>query len=163
MDSVINRCPLFCDELHTSPDKSLAVDTLHTFNYGPVMWWTSSALWGLILANPWQLSGSSKEHTLELACRRMRADMFEFFERKGIPAARRLGDFTATMIGTPLNCQMGPTALPHPGCGMKTKAAETMIVMDWAIDLLDRYTGIPLHAEMKVAGKALQHLMDSIR
>ena len=93
MDFIINRCPLFCDELHTSPDKSMAVDTLHTFNYGPVMWWTSSALWRLIMANPWQLRGSGREHTLELACRRMRADMFEFFERKGIPAARRAWGF----------------------------------------------------------------------
>ena len=67
------------------------------------------------------------------------------------------------MVGTPLNCTMGPTALPHPGCVMKTKAAETMIVVDWAIDLLDRYTGIPFHAEMKAAGKALQKWMNIIR
>ena len=60
-DFVINRSPLFCNHLGTSPTRTLAVDNLRTVNYGPMMRWTSAALWRVTVLS-WPQGGC------ELAC-----------------------------------------------------------------------------------------------
>ena len=50
LDSVRHRCPLFCDELASSPVTTLAIDSLHTYNYGPLGRWVSAVIWRIIAA-----------------------------------------------------------------------------------------------------------------
>ena len=159
-DLVINRSPLFSDELGTSPTRTLAIDNLHTVNYGPMMRWTSAALWRVITLNPWRFRGTF-DVKLELASRRLRADMYDWFDRAEVPTSRRLSDLTISMLGgkdTKLD-----RGMPHPGCAMKTKAAETQIVFELAIDLVRRYPDIPLGDDVMAAGIALKDWMDILR
>ena len=76
-DFVINRSPLFCTDLGTSPTRTLAIDSLHTIKYGPMMRWTRAALWRVIVLNPWRFRGTI-DVKLELAIRRLRTDMYEW-------------------------------------------------------------------------------------
>eukprot|EP00959_Pyramimonas_sp_CCMP1952_P291828 6103597-Pyramimonas_sp.AAC.1 len=45
IDSVMHRCPLYSEALHASPNRTLAVDSLHTLFLGPVLRFVSAALW----------------------------------------------------------------------------------------------------------------------
>ena len=160
-DHVINRCPLFQRALGTSPARTLAVDTLHSVNYGPMQRWCSAAVWRVLLSNPWHYNGTM-EQRMEMAARRLRSDLFSWYNETQVPHARRLNDFTLSMIGHSAGIQMGE-CMPHPGCAMKTKAAETAVIMDWAIDLVRKYQdGLTLGAELLVAGDALQKWTDVV-
>ena len=161
-DAVVNRCPLFSEALGTSPSSSLAIDDLHTLNYGPMMRWTSAAIWRILLRKSWGFAGSETQ-CRDLAARRLRHHLFSWYDDKGISAERRLGDLTMTMIGDDMGCGIGAEALPHPGCAMKSKAAETQVLFEWALDLLLEYTDIPCHAEMLAAGRALKSWVDICR
>ena len=131
LDRVSNRCPLFSRALGTDPDSCLAIDTLHTVYYGPVMRWTAAAIWRTLLANPWGLVGSFDEK-ISLYVRRLRLDLFEWLERCQIPQDRTIGDLTIAMLGEDKGCRFGGLT-PHPGCMLKTKATETGILMEWGI------------------------------
>ena len=48
-----HKNPLYSKELGTSPSRTQMIDIIHTFYYGPMMRWLHSALWRLILSNPW--------------------------------------------------------------------------------------------------------------
>lgn len=158
-DAVINRCPLFNDELGTSPKATLAVDSLHTLNYGPMMRLCSAAIWRVLLSNPWSFGGNT-ETRLDLCCRRLRTHLFEWYERRGIPAADRLGDLTIAMLGSPTDCTFNDGSY-HRGCNMRTKAAETAMVLDWTMDLIRDYPRIHGQPELLAAGMALQEWIDT--
>lgn len=157
-DPVIHRNPLFSVALGTSPNRTLAVDALHTVYYGPVMRWTSAVLWRVLWANPWGCVGA-KPLKLEFGVRRLRSDMFAWFKEHGTPADRRLGDLTLTMLGSE-DCDNGI----HPGCMMKTKAGETGVLMGWALDLLREHLDVvPLGKDLLSAGEALWKWLDIAR
>ena len=154
MDSVVNRCPLFSNQLGTTPTRSLAIDMLHTFHYGPVMRWLGAALWRTILSNPWEFNGSANT-ILELGCKRLRADLFAWYVEDNVPADRQLGDFTLSMLGNACGCAPGQD-ICHPGCSMRTKAAETLDFVPWAIRALRTFGWkVPHRAQLMRAGAAL--------
>jgi hypothetical protein len=161
LDRVNNRCPLFSRALGTDPDSCLAIDTLHTVYYGPVMRWTAAAIWRALLANPWGFVGGFDEK-ISLCVRRLRLDLFEWLERCQIPQDRRIGDLTIAMLGEDKGCSFGGLT-PHPGCMLKTKAAETGLLMEWGIQLLKGYTGAAFREELLVAGEALLEWLETIR
>lgn len=111
--------------------------------------------------NAWNFRGP-QDVRLELAARRLRADLFEWFDRTGVPTSKRLSDVTCSMIGHK-DKQQREAGLPHSGCAMKTKAAETDVVMQWAVDLVRRYPDIPLGDEVLAAGVALENWMELMR
>ena len=152
---------MFSRALGTDPDSCLAIDTLHTVYYGPVMRWTAAALWRILLANPWGFVGSFEEK-MSLCVRRLRLDLFEWLERCNIPHDRRIGDLTLAMLGEDKGCTFGGLT-PRPGCMLKTKAAETGLLMEWAIQLLKDYPGAAFREELLVASEALLEWLDTIR
>jgi len=154
MDPVHHRNPLFAEDLATSPVQCLAVDTLHTLYYGPVMRWVSAVVWRVLLANPWGFRGAKKAK-LELACRQLRGHLRAWSVEAGIAAGDRLGDLTLSMLG----------GEPAPeGCMMKTKAAETGMLMPWALRLLQEYEPhIDCADELTAAGNALVDYMAILR
>ena len=78
--------------------------------------------------------------------------MFQRYDRNNTPATQRLCDLTLSMIGGTGKTRPNPS-FPHPGCTMKTKAAETRVVMNWAIDLVNRCLDIAMGDEVLAAGK----------
>ena len=65
----------------------------------------------------------TKEVKLQLAARRLREDMFVWFDRANVPCDRRLSDLTLLMFG---DIKMASFECPeNPGSNLKTKAAET--------------------------------------
>ena len=142
-DITHHRNPLFSSLLDTSPEKLLAIDTLHTVNYGPLMRITACTLWRVVLSNPWDLPGSDAT-VIDQDVRRIRLGMRQFFDDADIPHDRRIGDLTLTMLGDRRGCVVRGDYV-HPGCVLKTKAAETSVLFQYALNLLES----PLGANVK--------------
>lgn len=161
-DQIFRPNPVFSNDLGINPWRSLAIDPLHTLYYGPVMRWAAAALWRVLLANPWGVVGT-QEVRVELGCRRLRESLFGWQEEVGIPAQDRLHDWTLPMMGSDEGCVAEP-GKPHPGTVLKTKAAETGLVLRWAVALLDVHAAVVPHgAELLRAGVALERYVGITR
>jgi hypothetical protein len=75
LDRVLRRNPLFSAELGTSPQRTFAIDTLHTLYYGPIQRFVQCVAWRAIEGNPWGFR-TGLEETLELGVARLRIDIF---------------------------------------------------------------------------------------
>ena len=146
-DAVHHRCPLFCEELHTDPVGTIVVDTLHTLYYGPIMRWTSAALHRIVAANPWCVRGTPAK-IRDICMKRLSADAQSYFELHNIPHDRRVTDITPKMIGA-----AGANSIDHKGCLMKVKAAETSILMGFALHALKTHN--LNQPQLTAAGEAL--------
>lgn len=159
MDRVNFRCVLFDEVLGLSPDSALAIDTLHTFYYGPVLRWMSVCFWRLIMHNPWNISGS-RDQRIELGVRRLSLDLSKWSEDENIPRERRVSELTLKMLGEP------PAAVDDQtfaGGTVKLKAAETSVVVRFALHELKAYGGgLRNSAELVAGGQALVDLMDAL-
>ena len=150
------------DVITVEPADVLAIDSLHTVYFGPVMRWISAALWRILLLNPFRIVGSSS-CILELGARRMGADMVTWFEENKVPHERRVGNLSPSMLGSPEGCEVGG-AKPHPGCGMKYKAAETGALLPWTISFLQRRgQNVAHYQELLQAGLALDNWLGITR
>ena len=160
-----HRNPLFCDELGTDPSHVLAVDSLHSVYYGPMQKWASATLWRILLRNPWNLPGPDSA-VLDLGVRRLRTHMLEYFTEAAVPHNRRVGDLTLTMLGERRGCVVRGDH-PHPGTALKTKAAETGIMFNFALSLLQTPlvvgAGVQHYSDLVISGKALDRWMETTR
>jgi hypothetical protein len=154
-DPVINRCPLFSSTLGTCPDRTLAIDTLHTLNYGPIMRWCSATVWRIILLRCDSVAESTQEGRINLSVRQMRARLLIWYDQNKTPAERRLGELTASMLGSPMGCGTGADSMPHPGCTMKSKAAETHLLAEFALDMLRETPDLSLQEDLVHAGESV--------
>ena len=59
-----HRNPVFCRELGVSAQRSLTIDSLHAFYYGPLKLWCQTALWFLLLANVFGNVGTQEEQNV---------------------------------------------------------------------------------------------------
>ena len=127
------------------------------------MRWAAAVVWRVLLSNPWNLPGSESA-VLDMGVRRLRLHMVRWFQDAGIPRDRRIGDLTLTMLGAKRGCVVRGDH-PHPGTVLKTKAAETGIMFEWALNLLQsEFGGGVQHREhLVVAGRALQRWLDITR
>ena len=139
------------------------MDSLHTVYYGPMQKWTSATLWRILLKNPWNLPGSDSA-VLDLGVRRLRVHMLEYYAEAGIPPNRRIGDLTLTMLGERRGCVVRGDH-PHPGTVLKTKAAETGIMFQWTLSLLQSPVGagVQLYDDLLISGNALERWMQTTR
>jgi hypothetical protein len=156
-DAAMHRNPMFCSELGTNPQDILAIDALHTVYYGPVMRWASSVIWRVLLSNPWNLPGADGA-VLETGVRMLRKDMLRHFEESHVPHDRRINDLTLKMLGEKRGCVVRGE-YPHPGGGLKLKAAECGIAFKWAISMLRKdciSSGVLYRSELLSAGLALE-------
>jgi hypothetical protein len=163
LDSVYHRCPLFDDlQLGTSPHRTVAIDSLHSLNYGPMQRWCSAALWRLLLANPWRVAGDAATK-LDVALKRLSAEMTEWFIVHKVPADRRISELTVKMLGP----QGGASAIVlHTGTIMKVKAAEIALLLPFALTVLQRHRHamhMDRFGELYAAGVALADYCDTIR
>eukprot|EP00969_Alexandrium_andersonii_P296810 13116088-Alexandrium_andersonii.AAC.1 len=125
------------------------------------MRWTSAVVWRVLLSNPWGHDGALGIK-LEMGCRRLRGDLFEWFRDSGIPHEKRVSDLTLKMLGHD-DHTLDPSEL-HPGCMLKTKAAETSVLMEWAIDLLAKYRDhVEYFDELRAGGTSLKEFLDIIK
>ena len=121
LDAVSHRCPLFDERLGTSPERTLAVDHLHTIYYGPAAVWLSAVLWRLINANVYCIRGDLATRRL-VTVRRLTAELDTWSTANQIPAHRRFGDFTLGMLGDDQG--LGDREEMHRGGTMKLKAGQ---------------------------------------
>lgn len=99
IDSVSWANPIFSTRLHCSPGRSLAVDSLHTVQFGPVMRYITCVLWRVLLHNPWKLRGTISE-VLETGILHLKGDL-EFWQgqpENDVPNGRRIRDLTLKML-----------------------------------------------------------------
>ena len=162
LDPVIRRCPLFSPAIGTSPVASLAVDTMHTVYFGPAMRFASAVLWRVLLGNPWGIRGTQAA-ILDLGCRRLHSDLRLWCEQTGVPHEKRLNELTLGMLGSLEGCSVTGHKR-HPGSVLKTKAAETGLLVPFAMHLLSMYGGVvDCKASLQEAGAALCEWLDIVR
>ena len=120
------------DEILVEPSDLLAIDSLHTVYFGPLMRWIAAVLWRILLLNPFNLHGSVS-NILEIGARRIGADMKTWFQENEVPHERRVGTLLLVMLDNPEGCEVRG-ARQHPGCPMKYKVAETGYLLPWVLD-----------------------------
>ena len=151
----LHRNPLFAEDLGTSPVASLAIDTLHALNYGPMSRWTHMALVRMIALNPWRIQGTQPQ-IAEVATRRLRGHLMKWFQRKQVPHENRLNDLTLKMIGY--------EASDETAGELKLKAHEIWILLLWCVDLIQELgTHMHMYEDMLKAGQAIVHFMNVMR
>ena len=106
----------------------------------------------MVLDNPWDVQGDSNERN-EQGVRRLRADFLKWQEDKCIPHSRRIGDLTVSMLGDRRKAN-SDTKL-HPGSLVKTKAAETRIIMEFTLDRMKTIGTTHFNHDLIMAGEAL--------
>ena len=117
IDPVAHRNPLFCRALHSNPNRTLAIDSLHTIYYGPVQRWTCSAFWRLVLTNPWGCPGTADQQK-EMGLRRLVADLKHWEVETAVPANRQVSQITWGMMGGSEDCSQHNWR--HPGGGIES-------------------------------------------
>ena len=150
-DAVHFRCPLFCQQLGTNPVRTLAIDSLHSIYYGPIQRLAACILWRTIESNPWDFGGTRAQIRTQ-SCRRLKADLFAWYDDVGMDASRRLGDLQLPMLG---DAPKGH-ATSHAGGPLKLKAAETGDTLRWAISTIGRHgAAVPDADLLKKSGEAI--------
>jgi hypothetical protein len=101
--------------------------------------------------NPFGFQGD-QESREDNTIKRMRADFMSWQADNGVPAQSRLSDLTLSMIGERRKAT-GHADNLHPGSTMKTKAAETVIIMQWALHWIEKHPLKYFRSDMVKAGK----------
>ena len=157
LDPVNHRCPLFCGELHTTPDKSIAIDSLHTLYFGPCMRHATASLCRLVDANPWQVRGTAKAK-VDIGFKRLTADLHQWYDIANVPHDRRVSELTPKLLA-----HVGVDYGPHQGGLAPLKAAEVSVIMHFAVFALESYpAAAAYHDELLSAGRALCDLLSAI-
>ena len=98
-----HRCPLFDPAIGTTPNKSVALDLLHTLYLGVMVIWCQTTIWATIACNIWADCGDEVTR-VQLICLRMRGELFQFYQRwkqeHRNELLTELTDFSPNMIGT---------------------------------------------------------------
>ena len=158
IDWLAHRSPIFDDRLLSSPDSVLALDSLHTVYLGCAQRVCSAILWRLVEANPFGISGQKS------IWKRIETDMKAWFEEADVPHDRRLGRLTAGMMGSGKKTKQRVRGTPHPGFGISVKAAESSILLDFAVMMCHRHSDVIQCAEyLASSGEALQSWLSLTR
>ena len=172
-----HRCPLFCQELGLSPQRSLTVDLLHAAYLGVFKIWCRVALWFLILSGAFGNIGTVEE-TIQTAVLVLRHDLMEWYKarhrinpKEGLT---RLSDLTVKMIGTRDDPKLNPkgaetwslllylvdklqTHRPHLGddAGRYIRAGEALISM---VQIWNDHEDIPVVAQQRAFEHYCHHM-----
>ena len=87
VDPMRFRCPLFCTQLSTSPQSSVAIDSLHTLYFGPMMRCEAAVFWRLVNVNPWRVRGPTTMGRIDTCCKRLTADLLFWRDQEKIHVA----------------------------------------------------------------------------
>ena len=98
MDPISNRSPFFSSRLHLSPQRSLAIDFLHTVAYGPVIRFVSAGLWRMILKNTFKVSGDIA-NVIDGCVNFLTAELDLWQACQKIPSSKKVSRLTVKMLG----------------------------------------------------------------
>eukprot|EP00959_Pyramimonas_sp_CCMP1952_P440705 9226634-Pyramimonas_sp.AAC.1 len=135
-NGVVPRCPLFDAEvLLTSPQRTLAVDSLHTLYQGPAQRYVSSCLWRCVLLNPWKAQGPI-DTIIDIGVKNISTVLREWDKEGKHQTLRHL---TPNMLGDRKGHNTDD--INHPGDKMSLKAAESGRLVSFCVHLLEEYGG----------------------
>ncbi len=142
VDWLSHRSPLFGERTGIHPHLHLTVDSLHTVYLGTMQRWTSAAIHRILQGNPWKQAPHMRL--------KMLVDEFKAWQRdENILSNRRISTLTPKMIGDDM-------PVPHPGCNLKLKGAETRVALAFCINTVRRYIDVvPLGRPLLLAGEAM--------
>ena len=149
----LRRNPLFCESLGTSPTTTLHLDSLHTVYLGIFQFYCHAVIMAMWTANIFRCSGSDKaKETANLEV------FFSLYKKwchdTKVPLSYQLSQLTHTMVGE----------FHKPG--LKTKAAETGVLMKFCVFFCREHTRKFLNDDgdaLLAAGEALQSYMSIVR
>lgn len=142
LDRVVRRNPLFSIP-GVNPHLTLHVDTLHTLYLGVALRYVSAVIARTLDYSPW-----GQGMPAETKVQHLRNELFLWYDEHGVPPNMRLNDFNVKMIG------------PAPHYDLKTKAAETGVLVPWAISLCRKYMDIRGAGPLLAAGEAYARFME---
>ena len=134
----------FRDETQSSPSKQAptriqhCIDVLHTLYLGVALRYVSEVIWRVLEAMPSRLS-------LEERVQRLKCELFAWYDAQGIASNNRLGELTLKMLGRNREA--------------KFKAAETGVLVPWAVSLCRKYPSLSHCGAMLEAGQAYVEYM----
>jgi len=127
---VLRRNPLFCIELGTDPNDVLHLDTLHTLYLGVYATFVLEVLLRMCSANVYDVIGPV-EVVRAVTLKRALSDYKAWATRNNIPKSYQLQQLTPSMVFG----KKGSNQL-------KTKAAETGVLLRWAVEVCTRPEGM---------------------
>ena len=139
LDRLLRRNPLFCSKVGVSPESVLRTDTLHTLYLGIYARYVFEVIMCAIEQDIWGIGGTKDERT-ELACRRLLNDFKAWAQapENDVPLSYQIRTLTPKMLGK------------RSSPALKTKAAETGVLVRWAVEFCR-----PSGARMSNAGVLL--------
>ena len=132
-DPVQRRNPIFSQRTGANPHSTLHIDVLHTWYLGVTLRYVSEVIWRVREAMPSHLS-------LEDRVQRLKCELFAWYDAQGIASNNRLGELTLKMLGRNREA--------------KFKAAETGILIPWAVSPCRKYPSLSHSSAMLEAGQA---------
>ena len=140
---VTHRSPLFSRSLGTSPNRSLAIDSLHSVYLCGVHRWVSASICRPLALNPWRQPEDMRLFSLV-------NDLHCWQNQNNIPHDRRIGNITAKMLPEYWN------DLEHPGGLLKLKAAECHQALLFMIGAIEsQIDSLPHGVALLRAGKSI--------
>ena len=142
-DALKWRNPLFGAATGVDPQQHLMPDLLHVAYLGVYVRYVAHVLWRTLIDNVWKIRGNLKQQEEDGVAAAFQ-DLKSWYARRGVPSNLQLGQLTRSMIGS------------RDLQDLKTKAAETGIMVGWATDLCTRLKSHISHGEeLEAAGLAL--------
>ena len=142
-----HRNPLF-DVLIGIVLDIFVVDSLHAMNLGCVKGFITHGMWEMILRNAFQVVYQNQEELIELACMKIRALLFHWYDSRRDFEPTRMQDFESGMIGTSTKRSF------------RIKAAEAKGFLFFLVDMIDAYGNVLDRPDIwHGAGKALKDML----
>ena len=147
-DHVNWRNPLFGLDTGISPARHLMPDLLHVCYLGVFQRFVARIIWESIDANLWHVAGG-RAQVEDGSVEFIWADIRSWYRRKQVPHNRRLTQLTRSMVGN---------RATHD---LKTKGAETGVLVAWATDFATRMVErLAFGHDLAAAGGCLVRYMD---
>jgi len=151
LDSALRRNPIFSRGVGITPQTSLHIDTLHILYLGVFQRYCSEVIWNVLECNMYDATGG-QDVVQEKNISQLFVDYRVWCQRENVDLSYRIGTLTRKMLGQ-----------QHLR-DLKTKAAETGVLVRWATDFCARNTAKFEGARiLEEAGRALLSYMDIIR
>lgn len=143
-----HRSPIIDSALGVTPNRSIAIDAMHSLLLGPFLSWGKLALWKLLMSGIWGAYEENNESRLRIAIMACRTALVSWYKAEQVAGRfhTRIDFMTAKMVGTPTN----PT--------LKLKAMEAHGFALFLIHCLETYR-VPDAHDLLAAGRLMVRLV----
>ena len=99
---VLFRNPLWAPEIGVTPQKTIALDLLHTFYFGPMHIWSRETLWELFTNRIWCDASVTETEAILLQLMSFKRELFAWYDEQQRAGhdVTRISNMTNKMIGT---------------------------------------------------------------